>query len=512
MRFFPEKNKFNPYVITFCVSLFLSYLAVSTDNLLNHDAILFMNSAKIYLRDGFSALLKAFSWPLYPWMVAVLHQLSPLPHIEQTAHFINALLLSVVCVLFIRVYAEVTDHGGSLWVAAILVLTFVGINKYRADVMKDFGYWLTYLAGFYCLLRYYKRPGWLAAIGWQLFTIIAFLFRIEGIVIILLGPLAIFIKNISFKDKVSQLLPLYGVYIIGLVVAGVALLFVDFQDSEFQLGRLVSLPGYLNISGLLDSYDSAVSKIGEIFFYEGERLSKYYGLLAAIYAVVLMTYVSLKIISCISFPYFFVFLYGAYKKYFVINDSNKVVIYFILFLFLFFYVYMIKGPVLTPRYTTPLVFMLLLLLGQIVERVWPRLNNFRHGKKIAAAVFIYLFVSTVDSVISTQGDSKTYVLDAGYWVKEYTAHTVPVHSNYYKTLYYTDRDYSLQKRYELDELVGRVESDRISSGSILMFHIQSEDSEAYIPRVAELDEQNKIEFLQKFMNGDNDGIAIYRVK
>jgi hypothetical protein len=307
-------------------------------------------------------------------------------------------------------------------------------------------------------------------------------------------------------------MPLYGIYIVGLFFAAIVLLFVDFQETGFNLGRLPSLLGYLDISGLMDSYHSAVGTIGEIFFYEGERLSKYYGLLATIYAVALLTYVSLKVVSCISFPFFTVFLYGVFKKYLVVSDSNKIVIYFILFLFLFFYVYMIKGPVLTPRYTTPLVFMLLLLLGQIVERLMPRLMSSRHSKKLAAAVFIYLFISTVDSVISTQGSSKTYVLDAGYWVEEHTLHTVPVYSNYYKTLYYTDREISLQQRYELEEMVDAVRSDQISSGSILMFHIESEDSGAYMPRISELDAQSKIESLQKFKNSDQDMIVIYRVR
>lgn len=511
LRLMPEAKKYNPYVITFFVSLIFSYLAVSTDNLLNHDAVYFMNSAKIYLRDGLSALINIFPWPFYSWLVAVIHQTSFFPHIEQTAHFINALFIAATCVLFIKIYVEVTSGEGSTWVAAILVLAFVGINKYRADVMKDFGYWLGYLAGFYCLLRYYKRPGWLAAVGWQVFTIIAFLFRIEGILIMLLGPLAIFLKNVSLKERVAQVLPLYGVYIIGLVVAVVTLLFIDSHDASLQLGRLPMLLDYLNVPGLIDSYDSAVKKLGEIFWYEGER-AKYYNVLAIVYAFTLLAYVSVRVVGCLGFSYFVVLCFGVFKKQIVLNEYNRIILYFVAFLFLFFVVYMIKGPVLTPRYTTTLVFMLLLLLGQIVEGLLPSLNNSRHRKKIVVVAFIYLFISTADSVISTQGNSKTYVLNAGYWVKEHTSHTVPVHSNYYKALYYTDRDLSLQKRYRLNGLIRAIRSDKLVSGAVVMFHIDSDNSRKHMLRIDELKAENKIVFLKEFVNSDNDGIVICKVK
>jgi hypothetical protein len=506
-----KDSKHNPYVITAIVSLVLSYLAVSTDNLLNHDAIFFMNAAKIYLRNDLKELIEYFPWPFYSWCVAILHKVLWFQHVEQTAHLFNAVVIAAICVLFIKVYAEITNNEGSLWVAAILVLTLVGINKYRADVMKDFGYWLSFLAGFYCLLRYYKRPRWLTALGWQLFTIAAFLFRIEGIVIMLLGPLAIFLKSVPVKEKVTQIIPLYGLYIVGLIVALVSLLFVDSQYANIQLGRLPMLLDYLNISGMLDSYDSAVKKLGEIFWYEGSK-SKYYGLLVVIYAFTLLTYVTARIVGCLSFPYFVVLIFGAFKKHIVLNDSNKIVLYFIAFLFLFFYVYMIKGPVLSSRYTTSLVFMVLLLLGQIVERMLPVVNSSKHRKKIAAALFIYLFISTVDAVITTQGDSKTYILNAGYWVKDNTIHTTPVYSNYYKALYYTDREFSLQKRANLDGLIRKIRSGKIPSGAVVIFHIHSEKREMYMPRINEMEAAKKIELLERFSNDENDGLDIYKIK
>ncbi len=504
-------DRYTPYITTFILSLVFSYLAISTDNLLNHDAVYFMNSAKVYLREGIAALFEVFHWPFYSLCVAVAHKALWFTHIEQTAHFIDALFIGATCILFIRIYAEITDGDGSLWVAAILVLTLVGINKYRADVMKDFAYWSFYLAGFYSLLRYYKNPNWAAAAGWQLFTILAFLFRIEGIVVILFGPLAILLKKIPFKQRLVQASALYTAYAIGLVVAIAVVLLTDVIDFGVHASRLPSLLSYMDIGSLVDSYNAAVSKLGEIYWYEGAH-SKHYNVLVIVYAFTLLAYVSVRIIGCLSFPYFVVLGFGVFKKKIVLNEYNRIILYFTAFLFLFFVVYMIKGPVLSSRYTTSLVFMLLLLLGQVVERFLPYINSSIHKRKIWAVIIMFLFLRTADSVVSIQGDSKDYILDAGYWVKDNTAHTVPVYSNYYKALYYTDRDRLLQNNIGLGKMIKAVRDGSMVPDALLVIHIHQEDSESYQPRIDELVAAGKMGYIKEFANDDGDRLAIYEVR
>jgi hypothetical protein len=458
-----------------------------------------------------AALFEVFRWPFYPWCVAVAHQALWFTHIEQTAHFINALFIGATCLLFIRIYVEITEGEGSPWVAAILVLTLVGINKYRADVMKDFAYWCFYLAGFYSLLRYYKRPNWAAAAGWQLFTILAFLFRIEGIVIIVLGPLAMLLKKVSLKERIVQASALYLVYAVGLIAAVVVVLLTDIVDFGVHASRLPSLLAYMDIGSLIDSYNAAVSKLGEIYWYEGAH-SKHYGVLVVVYAFTLLAYVSVRIVGCLSFPYFVVLGFGVFKKHIVLNEYNRIILYFTAFLFLFFVIYMIKGPVLSSRYTTSLVFMLLLLLGQVVERFIPAINGSKHKRKIWVVVIMFLFLRTADSVISIQGDSKDYILDAGYWVKDNTVQTLPVYSNYYKALYYTDRDRSLQNNLEFDKIIDAVQSGSVSPGAILVMHVHQENRDSYQPRIDELVTASKIGHKTEFANSDGDRLVIYEVK
>lgn len=504
----PKIKEYNPYILTFFVSLFFSYLAVSTDNLINHDAVVFMDAAKAYIRGGVGASFNMYSWPFYSWLVAVVHKLLWFPHIEQSAHFINALFYAVTCILFIRIYAEITNHEGSLWIAVVLVLTFTGINSYRADIMRDIPYWCFYLAGFFCLLRYFRRPAWQTAIGWQLFMGLAFLARVEGLAIIVLGPLAMFLKHAPIKQRIIQTGALYGLYAVGLIIAAVALLISDVSSLDIPLGKLGKISHYLNIYEL---FDNAVRGLGELYRYEGLHIDKNYWVLAVVYMSGLLAYVSVRIVGCLSFPYFVVLCFGAFKKRIVLNEYNRIILYFIAFLFLFFCVYMIRGPVLTSRYTTSLVFMLLLLLGQIVERLLPAISSSRHRRQIVATIFIYLFITTADSLISTQGDSKNHVLQAGYWVKENVDRSIPVYSNYYKALYYTDRGRSRLDSMSFKRLLKRVRSNTLGNDVYIIVTVEQDETETYGKELDGLVSAGRMEHMAEFANDDNDRSVIYRL-
>jgi hypothetical protein len=510
--FAAEKNRLNPYATTFCLSLLLSWLGVSTDNLINHDAVHFMDAAKAFLREGAGASFHVYKWPFYSWFVAIVHNVLWFDYIEQTAHLINALFITATCLLFIRIYSEVTHGSGKLWVAAVLILTLVGINKYRADIMRDFAYWCFFLSAFYCLLVYYKRPNWRAAFGWQIFMLFAFFARIEALVIMALGPLALMLENTTLKRRLIKILPLYGLYFVGLLCLILALLLVDVSNLNIQVGRLPDVLRFLDIDGWFASYDKAVNKIAEIFWYEGDHLDKYYGVLAVLYATMLATYVLVRIAGCIGFPYFAVLLYGASKRYVVNSDYNKIIFYFISFLFVFFFAYKVIGSVLTPRYTTSLVLMLLLLLGQMVERILPNINKSKHRKKIVPAIVIFLFINTADAVISTQGSKKDYVLEAGYWVEKNIDNSVPVYSNYYKALYYTDRGRSFQNSMEFEQLIDRIKQRDLEAGACLIFKVDNEQSETYSQQLDKLVSEGAIEYLAEFSNKSKDRAVIYRLQ
>ncbi len=506
-----EYQRYNPYILTFFVSLFFSYLAISTDNLINHDAVFFMDASKTVLRDGIIASFNSYTWPFYSWLVALVHKVLFFSQIEQTAHFINALFISLSCMLFIRIYAEITNHKGSMWVAAILILAFGGINSFRADIMRDIPYWFFFLAGFFCLLRYYKSPRWTTGVGWQLFVALAFLARVEGLIIILLGPLALFLKHAPMKQRIIQAGALYGLYAVGLIVAAAILVALDISYLDIPVGKLKKTLHFILGDGVFGLYDNAVRNVGELYKYEGLHIDKNYWVLAVIHASGLLAYVSVRVLGCLGFFYSAIFAYGVFKRQIQISEYNRIILYFVAFLFLFFCVYMLKGPVLTPRYTTSLVFMLLLLTGQIVEQLLPAISTSRHRRKIVSVIFLYLFLTTADSLITTQGDSKDYVLQAGSWVRENVDNSTPVYSNYFKALYYTDRGRSRKDSMRFKKLVKGINHGTLAKGAYIIVNIEQDQDKNHAEILDGLVADKTIEYVITFANDEDDKLVIYRL-
>jgi len=392
-----------------------------------------------------------------------------------------------------------------------LILAFGGINSFRADIMRNIPYWFFYLAGFFCLLRYYKSSGWATGIGWQLFAGLAFLARVEGLIIILLGPLALFLKHASMKQRIIQTGALYGLYAIGFIVAAAVLLALDISYLDIPVGKLKRTVHYIYGDGVFGLYDNAVRSVGKLYRYEGLHIDKNYWVLAVIHASGLLVYISVRVFECLGFFYSAIFAFGVFKRQIQISEYNRIILYFIAFLFLFFCIYMLRGPVFTPRYTTSLVFMLLLLTGQIVEGLLPAISISRHRTKIVSVIFLYLFFTTADSLITTQGDSNNYVLEAGSWVKKNVDHSIPVYSNYLKALYYTDIGSSRKDKMRFKKLLKGINNGTIAKGAYIIINIEQDQDENHAQIFDGLVADEKIEYVTKFANDDGDELVIYRL-
>jgi hypothetical protein len=510
----PSLKKQSPYIATFLLSLLLSYIAIATDGFINHDGVFYGDAAKQLLRNGVAAAFQAYQWPFFSFLIAGVHTVTGLS-IEASAHLINILFLSISCLLFLKIYQKITFGHGSLWVAAFLILNLVGISTYREDIMRDFGYWCFFLAGFYSLLTYLEFPRWRTAMLFQLFMLLGFLFRVEAVAVMALAPFAVFLKEGSLKEKLKQIWPLYSIYL--LLIAGVVLAYfvVGHSGSGVPLGRLPSIVSYLSLDNFTSSFHELVLKMGEIFHYDGGRLNKFYGTLAILVVVAVMTYIVLKAVVCMGVLYTALFCYGLYSKALVINLYNRVILYFALFFYLTFWAYTVQLSIISPRYTTTLVLMLLLLLAQMVEVMLPKLRGFKHGRKVIIAAAVILIVNTLDEVISLHGHRSNYIKHAAYWVRDNVDRSYLVYSNNEKAVYYSDRIgapwRSMYYTRPLDELVQSIENGKITSPSHLIVIIPKKKSEEIVLQLSSLEGEKRISKLKEFKNKREDRAAVFEL-
>src|SRR6185437_14432921 len=103
--------------------------------------------------------------------------------------------------------------------AAIVILLFPYLNHDRDNILRDFGYYAFGLISLYYFIRYFKYPNWRNAICWNVSIVIATLFRVEGLILSALAPLALlFQTQVEFKQRFTSLIKIYSLpFIIALI-------------------------------------------------------------------------------------------------------------------------------------------------------------------------------------------------------------------------------------------------------------------------------------------------------
>jgi hypothetical protein len=498
----------SPYFVTIICSLFFSIIAYTCEPYVNHDGILYLDAAKAYLEKGFAESFRAYSWPFYSFFIATLFDCTGLS-IEFSAFIINTVLIVATCLLFLKIYSIVTNGEGNLWVAAFLILTLSGINKYRDDIMRDFGYWCFFLTGVLNLLLFYRKSGIFKSVLWQICLIIAFLFRSEALATIIAGPLIMFLKGIN-RRTCKDIISLYGVYILGFIFIALFVLLFQSESLGFYVDRTGNLFKFINIEIFLDNLDKSIRNIGDIFWYDGLNVDRYYGTLLTVFVVSMFCYTAIKITLCLSIPYAIVLSYGILKKNLSWSHDNIVIFYLASIQFIILITFLMQKLLLTPRYATVLVFFLLIYLGQIVENLLIMIKSYRYGKTIKIIFIALIVIQTGDALITFGGYSKRHVVMAGKWAKDNIEKNAPIYSHDLKALYYADRSYV--GRYELpkDIIIEKIDNHGFSRNDYIIIHGKKET--ALKSQLSQYAKDKKIILVKEFNNKKKDWAIVCKIR
>lgn len=170
-------------------SLVLSVWCVYADPIVNNDGILYLRAAQSLRAGDFHGAVALHHWPFYPALIAAVSGATTLP-VEPAAHVVDAVLTALLIWAFLATMLELGADRTTLWLALAVVLLFPGINKFRSFVVRDTGYLMAYFWWLVFLVRYWKAPSGVGVGLWSA-AALTFLFRVEGVVWLLLTPVLI---------------------------------------------------------------------------------------------------------------------------------------------------------------------------------------------------------------------------------------------------------------------------------------------------------------------------------
>lgn len=171
-------------------SLVLSAWCVWADPIVNNDGVYYFRAAARIAAGNWDQALSIYSWPFYPALIAYVGSLPGMDP-ASAAHAINALAAAVLVACFLWAVHELGGDRTTLIMAALLILAFPTLNKYRSFVIRDIGYVAFYVWSLCYLFRFWKYRSLPSFAGWFMCALAASLFRVEGIAILVSVPVVL---------------------------------------------------------------------------------------------------------------------------------------------------------------------------------------------------------------------------------------------------------------------------------------------------------------------------------
>jgi len=419
------------YGVAAIASILLSLWINTHTVLLNPDAICYLQSAETIHDQGLLAaisLCDQSQWPFYSLLIAGGVKVTTFSY-EHTAIILNSLFSLLTVLIFIRIVSLFNDKKSICWFAALIILLFHKWNGIKSDIIRDHGYWFFYLLSVFFLLQYVQHKKWSNALMWSSSVMFAALFRVEGIIFLLLMPFFILLeKQQTDMARLKDFLYLNSLFIItGLVLISIAVL-----HPHIYLGRLSELGVHLHLSALqttlIRPYVIAADWIGHVLFTRDVH-DRY-----LIYFFILMVWYVSIVIAALSLIYVALTLLAWQKKLLPPLKNARLVLWGHVFInVVITFIFLIEHQFISTRYVLglALTFMLWIpfsleyLLQQWPKKKWPLiLSLFFIGLYGIAGIFHFT-------------DSKQYIRDAGDWLNVHVPHTASLYSNDYQVMYYS---------------------------------------------------------------------------
>lgn len=460
-------------------SLILSLIAYTGAVTIGKDGAFYVDIAQTIADQGLAAGAARFNWVGFPLLLAGLHQVTGLP-MEGLAYFICAAFMAGVCVLLVDLVARYKPQAA--WWAVLVVLAVPAFNTFRADIIREHGFWFFSVLALWLATRWQLRGGlWLAALV-HCAVALAIAFRLEALVLEVAMALWL-LPKVASRSGWQQLIQFFWLPLLAVMAFALILLFGDVLSQS----RIQYFLGMLNPQQIQQDFQALAQQFADSLKHKYSQDDAGVIILIGVVGLILLGF--LKLLG----PFVAPFLLregrreGAHGVSFFKPFVHCCWLYGIVLLLFFFHEQFINS-----RY---LSFLHLLAVPLVALVAWGFASSYPRWAK--ALVVVALLVM-LDNVVSL-GPKKTHYIEAGRWLSEHYQKTDAVFYDDPRIGYYAGWGYpgALQVR-ALDLQPEQIEQYRL-------FVVEADSDEVW------LDEwllSNRLERVAKFANRKGDAVHI----
>lgn len=404
-------------LFTAFVSLLLSILAFWQDDLINSDGVLYMNMARAFIDGGISEMSQLYNWPFFSILVACVHLITGLP-LETSGNLVNIIMFVIFTDALVLICSKNLPNLNQVFIASLFILGFSLFNDYRAYLFRDLGYWAFSALSIYLFIKFLEKPTWLNSIIWQCAMVFAILFRVEGIVILLLLPLFVFFNNRNLVSASNQLIKLW----LPLTIISLVSIFIALSISGFTAAftKLTDIFIYIDIKQVYTVFDEKSTVIADQLL--NKYSERYSSLILSSGLIIMMLWKFVEAISIGYFIYITYILLSKHKPIYFKSKYSQLLLYYVVINFIILLAFVFTKYFLSTRYSVMLMAGVFLLLTPVFCQYFE--YAVKHKRKgIIAFTFFIIIAGTIDSISKTV--SKAYIKDVAIWA----AGNLPENSN-----------------------------------------------------------------------------------
>lgn len=434
VSFFSPKRDIRP--LAFVLSIIISLIVYSHQQPLNPDALAYyLPGAAAFLAGGLHATMLVYQWPLFGILIACVSKATGLS-VLYTSYVLSVLLTAILVVAFITLMKTITSNYRIILTSALVILIFHSLNRLRADVFRDFGYWAFQLISITLLLQFSKTEKWKYAIMWPLFAILATLFRVEGASIICFAPLALFCKNdISFFKRIILILKAYTLSFTGGILLLIWLVYS--HHHLHQLGRFADIVHQFQHAFSL-IYTNLQNKVSIL------RPGYSHNMARTLVLIRLTSSFVMDFITTISFIYCILAVIGyvVASRFNVKPFLKRMLLVWTIIAVIPLALFYAQGWDMSIRYY---IFPALLIISLVpfglvfLYDQWRNKCAFPGYSWIFYLIVLILAVETFSGIFYMFGPSKSYIVQAGKWAGKTIPIDKPLYANDNLLLLYSNR-------------------------------------------------------------------------
>ncbi len=432
----------------------LSIWSISLDSIINNDGITYLAMAELFLEGDWSTANSYYNWPFYPLMIAGVSKLTFLD-VGTSAYVLNTFFAITLSLGFVAVVGELSNNDRkTLLIAALVILLFPSITKYRAYIIRDFAYLSLYLWSLYFVFRFCNTRNKKHLLGWLITTGVSCLFRFEGIILLFVAPYFLLVFSSGQLQHRRKILTVLSVVI---VVAATASIYWYLEQKYASSIKLAQQNG-LAISNIFDLFLLNVSE--QFGSSQGDPVA-YFGAVFSNVGGVLY-----DLVRRMAVFFFFIGCYAYYRNF---GLNNKLVKRIWLVYFCFNFAILVSFSLLNnlqvSRYTMATALTLLVLTPFALNRLIESLRSLTSVRKYAAYLLLALLIFIALDGLDVR-TKKAHFHSAGSWLVKTMEDEATLYSNDRLLVHYADIGprSNFKDQFSTEQLM-----HHINTGKILMY-------------------------------------------